>query len=107
MADEQLNFMGGRIKELRKIRGLTQEKFAEILNIDPKHLSRIECGKTQPSLNLLKKMAVYLDIKISAFFKTEHLQTSDKLIVEINKILKNSSSDKIKIYYKILCNLEI
>ena len=41
--------LGGRIKELRKLKGLSQEKLSEKINIDPKHLSRIEVGRGFPS----------------------------------------------------------
>jgi len=33
--------LGARIKELRKIRKLSQDQLAEKIDIDPKHLSRI------------------------------------------------------------------
>lgn len=36
--------LGARIKELRTGRGLSQEELAEMVGVDPKHLSRIETG---------------------------------------------------------------
>ena len=43
--------VGKKIKELRKKRGLTQEKLAEAAGIDYKYLQRIE-GKTPPNIKL-------------------------------------------------------
>jgi len=43
--------LGSRIKEIRKLRRLSQEELSEKINIDPKHLSRIEVGRGFPSLD--------------------------------------------------------
>ena len=53
-----INFkaLGQRIREERKNRDLTQEKFSEILDISPEHLSRIESGY-RPSLALIEKIS--------------------------------------------------
>ena len=48
--------LGQRIKEGRRHRNLTQEKFSEILNITPEHLSRVESGY-RPSLVLIEKIS--------------------------------------------------
>ena len=34
--------LGERIRELRKARGLTQEQLAELVEIEQKHVSRLE-----------------------------------------------------------------
>ena len=43
--------LGAKIKELRKKRGYTQEKLAELAGIDYKYLQRIE-GKNPPALKI-------------------------------------------------------
>ena len=43
--------LGGKIKEYRQKRGFTQEKLAELANVDYKYLQRIE-GKTPPALKI-------------------------------------------------------
>ncbi len=50
--------LGRKIKELRKQRGYTQEKLAELADIDYKYLQRIE-GKTPPALKVdtIEKLA--------------------------------------------------
>ncbi len=35
---------GKRIKELRKAKGFTQEEIAELVNIEPPNISKIESG---------------------------------------------------------------
>ena len=106
MTDNLTYLLGKRIKELRKSRSFTQDKLAELIEIDAKHLSRIECAKTQPSLNLLKKISHVLEIDISELFKTQHFKTKEELIREINLILNDFSLNKVQDFYKILKSLE-
>ena len=58
-----INFkaLGQRIRDERKKRNLTQEKFSEILDITPQHLSRIESG-FRPSLVLIEKISSVLEV---------------------------------------------
>lgn len=37
---------GARIKEIREARGINQEQLAELINMESRHLSRIETGKS-------------------------------------------------------------
>ena len=50
------------IKKYRKMNNLTQEKLAELLDISPRQLQRIETGKTETSLKTLKKLIKILNI---------------------------------------------
>ncbi len=60
--------IGKRIKEVRNTMGLSQENFAEKLNITRAHLGKIELGTKNPSIDLLIDIAeladVYLDYLI-------------------------------------------
>ena len=105
MTDELLNSLGCRIRELRKSKNYTQDKFAELIEIDAKHLSRIECSKTQPSLNLLRKISCVLEIDISELFNNKHFKNKNDLIEEICLILNNSDLNKVRLFYKILKNI--
>lgn len=101
MQDEFTVILGKRIKELRKQNNLTQDKFSELLGIDSKHLSRIECGKTQPSLKLIKNAAQIFGIELVEFFETNHIDNEESLILKINAILNEINLEKLKIIYKI------
>lgn len=52
--------MGIRIKELRKRSGMTQEQFAESLNIAVATIGRVERGQQGISVDLLSDLALYL-----------------------------------------------
>ena len=105
MTDKLLYSLGNRIRELRKSKSYTQDKFAELVGVDTKHLSRIECSKTQPSLNLLRKISCVLKIEIVELFNSQHFKNKNDLINEIDLILKNSDLNKIRLFYKILKNI--
>jgi transcriptional regulator with XRE-family HTH domain len=42
--------LGARIKEIRKSRGLSQERLAEKAEISPRFLSRLEVGQQSPEV---------------------------------------------------------
>ena len=105
-----LDFLGERIKELRKSKKFTQDKFAELIGVDAKHLSRVECSRTQPSLNLLSKISKVLEIDILELFKNKHLEVQhfknkEELINEIDLILGDCNLSKVRLFYKILKNI--
>ena len=105
-----LKLFGKRIKELRKNKKYTQDKFAELIGIDAKHLSRVECSRTQPSLNLLNKISQVLEIDILEIFKVESqniecFKNKEELIDEINVILDDANFHKVRLFYKILKNI--
>lgn len=60
---------GVKIKKLRKIRGLTQEKLAELARIDYSYMNLIENGKRNPSLKLIARLARVLDVSLDELMK--------------------------------------
>lgn len=60
--------IGKRIKELRKKSGMTQEQLADLVKIDPRHLSRLERGVHYPSIDTLELIAQHLSEPLKEFF---------------------------------------
>ena len=54
--------IGARIKELRNLKGMTQEGLSELIYINPKYLSGIERGKENPTINTIIKLSEVLDV---------------------------------------------
>lgn len=54
--------MGKRIKAARQKAGLTQEKLAEIIDVSVVHISNMESGTGNPSLNTLVNIANVLGV---------------------------------------------
>ena len=63
--------LGKRIQELRKKKNITQQQLADMLDIDQRTLSAIECGVNFPSKNLIK-IAKIFDVEIKDIFDFEH-----------------------------------
>lgn len=95
-------YLGARIQEIRKKKNLKQSELAELVEIDPKHMSKIECGRCFPSFDLLDKIAQRLNTPVSDFLETKHLQDRAVLLGEIIDKLKNASDEKIHIVYQVL-----
>ena len=98
-------YLGARIQELRKQKNYKQSELSEILNIDAKHISKIECGRCFPSFELLDKIANVFGVEPYELLQTNHLKSKDELIKEINQILENSTPEKLKNIYIAVKNL--
>lgn len=61
--------VGKRIKELRSLSGISQEKLAMKADLDRTYIAGVESGKRNPSIKSLEKILVALGISFEAFFK--------------------------------------
>lgn len=60
---------GIRVRMLRKIRGLSQEAFADLADLDRSYVGGVERGERNISLINIKKFAEALDISIEMLFQ--------------------------------------
>lgn len=58
-----------RIKELRALTGLSQEKFALKINMDRTYYASVEAGKRNISIHNIKKIADGFEISLEELFK--------------------------------------
>lgn len=65
---EFLEKLGQRIAQLRKEKGMTQVEFAEKLGIQRTALARIEVGKVNTTLLMIKKICTVLNIDFPILF---------------------------------------
>lgn len=54
--------LGEYVKELRKEKGLTQAKLAELLEITQGYVNKIESNSKNPSPTIIKKLSELLDV---------------------------------------------
>ena len=94
--------LGERIKEIRKTRKMTQNELAEIINVDPKYISKIETSSGTPSLDVLENIASALKVEVSSLFETNHLKSKDELDKEIMATLKTLDLKETKLVYSII-----
>ena len=64
MKNEQLLAMAGRIKQLREHTGLTQEQFAETIELSASSYTKIENAFQKPALDTLIKIADRLEVTL-------------------------------------------
>lgn len=96
--------LGKRLRELRKRKGLNQEKLAELIDVDPTTISNIENGKNYPSLVNLENLLNVLDCSFIEAFDFEHKNSDEDLVSQITNKLK-SNPDKLEDFYKIVMAL--
>jgi len=57
---------GNKVQMLRKNHNISQENLATILKINRNCLSRIETGKSEPSLSVIRNIAEYFQIDVAS-----------------------------------------
>ena len=60
---------GQRIKLLRSKKGLSQEKFALMIDMDRTYYASVESGKRNISINNIEKIAKGLGVSLEELFK--------------------------------------
>lgn len=63
--------IGNFLKKLRKEKGITQEQFAEKLNVSGRTVSRWETGSNMPDISLLVAISDFFDVSISEIINGE------------------------------------
>lgn len=94
--------LGKRIQELRKLRGLTQSKLAELIEVEVVTVSRIENGSRFPKKENLENIARVLNVEIKDLFDFGDHQTKAYLTDEIQKMIKVAKLDDLKYIYNLL-----
>ena len=80
---------GNQLRKIRKSRGFSQERFAELIEISPRNLSKIETGLSFPSTASLEKIFSCLNCKPGELFDFE--------IRNKSKSFKQDLSDKVNL----------
>lgn len=66
-----MDFIGNKIRELRKKNGDSLEELGKKINFNYSNLSKIERGERSPSVELLEQIAKLYDVSVSYFFGDE------------------------------------
>ncbi|MFA5073711.1 MAG: helix-turn-helix transcriptional regulator [Nitrospirota bacterium] len=89
-------FMGLRIKELRKRKGLGQDQAAERADTSPNYWSRMERGTENPTLDMLIKISDALEVELWELFDFQH-EANSKTLRELLKKLVTEIEDEEKL----------
>ena len=72
MTDLDFKEIGMKVRERRRLLGITQEAVARQIDVNPSHISNIECGRVNPSLTILVKIANILCCSVDCFISGEY-----------------------------------
>lgn len=103
MTDLNFKIIGQKIRERRQSLGITQEFIANRLDVNPSHISNIECGRANPSLTALVKIANILQCSVDYFIHEEYTfsihrqedMTLDNQIIDKLKYCDANKKDKL------------
>lgn len=98
----RMRLFGARIKELRKKNNMSQEQLSEKVGIESKYLSRIEVGKSYPSLEIVEKLSDALDVEMKDLFVFDHLDKEANQLRSITTLLEGISEEKRQMIFKII-----
>lgn len=94
--------LGIRIKEIRRSRKLSQEQLAELVNLDRRSISNIECGNTFPASSLLG-IARALDTDLKTLFDFECCEMSENAIIQsITEKLPHLTKTQLAAIYRLV-----
>ncbi|MFC3283555.1 cupin domain-containing protein [Litchfieldella rifensis] len=86
--------VGGRLRALRTLRGISQRELAKRCGVTHSSLSLIEQGKVSPSVSSLKKILDAIPISVGDFF-TMDLQSRNQVFYAADELADIGSGDVI------------
>ena len=92
--------LGKRIKELRKSKGYTQERLAELINMEQNSISIIESGRNFPTLVTLEKIANVLEVDLSDFFNYDYFNDMEFVKQYTQNRLKKMNDEEFRQVFK-------
>lgn len=75
---ELKRLFGRRVRVLRKINDMTQERLAALLNCSTEYISRIERGLASPSFEIISKLSSALSVEPRDLFSFSEVQPVEK-----------------------------
>ncbi len=89
LSEDIKNIIGLKVKQLRSKRGLTQEKLAEYIGLQPQTIAKIETGKRFISADVLSKLSNFFDVAPYVFFIAPETKYASKDLDYISQINSN------------------
>lgn len=84
-----------RLSTLRRSAGLSQQALATVVGVHVTHLRRYEAGKSQPTLDVLRKLAVALSVSADLLlFDTNERGPDDDLRLEFESTSRLGPEEK-------------
>lgn len=95
--------LGQRLKQVRRLGGMSQDQAAELAGISGKYLGEIERGEANATVIVLAKLADALQIELPELLSFGHVDTRENLIKKINALIEGIPDEELaKIYRAIV-----
>lgn len=98
--------IGKNIKKIREAKGLSAKEVITAIDMSAPMYSRIENGKTEPSLTTLEKIAKSLGVSLSELFeaddKMSDVNSLDKSLLEKVRLIEALNDDEKKTVFSIV-----
>lgn len=110
MSENMLKLVGAKIRELRKVRGLSQEELGEKAGFHFSYVGGLERGERNVSLENLVKVAETLNVDIGELFGYEQdygkpLTEKDKALQKAFLLLLNRDEKEVQLAVNILTEI--
>lgn len=98
---DEIHNLGEKIREQRKILGISQAELAEIVDIHGKQIYRIESGKCSPSITTILKIikALKMDIRV---IDINNLNNFNPIKDEIYSMLEEATDEELILYRNLI-----
>lgn len=94
--------LGKRLKNLREAKKLSIYKLSQETNVSQGHISDLENGKNQPTIETLSRLTVPLGITLSEFFNEDgEVSVLSERERELLEIYRTMSDERAEIYVKL------
>ena len=105
--DRLVKLVGSNIKEIRKLKKLTQEELAEKCGLQTSYLAGVERGDRNITIQTLEKITEGLEEAPSSIFKFDTLNYDNKYFEkkELIMILQNLIEDKSETEVRLVLNI--
>ncbi len=77
-----LQFLGGRVRQLRSVRGMTRKMVARDADVSERHLAQLEAGEGNISIVLLRRIAAALNVSLVELFAPESEEPAEKQMIQ-------------------------
>lgn len=95
--------LGQRLKQVRRLGGMSQDQAAELAGISGKYLGEIERGEANATVIVLAKLADALQMELPELLSFDHVDTRENLLKKISIVLESITDEELaKIYRAIV-----
>jgi transcriptional regulator with XRE-family HTH domain len=98
--------IGKNIKRIQKAKKLSQKEVIAAIDMGTAQYSRIEGGKTEPSISTLERIAKALGVKLSELFASDEdlqdISSQDATVMRKVKLIESLSDEEKQTIFSIL-----